>query len=101
MANPTPLHQTETNLADRVALSADNAIHATQTATNKAFEKLSGSVETARVRASPWVDKMAVRAEQASAYVQVQPVKSLLVAAAAGAALVTLISWLSRSPNRY
>jgi len=103
MANPTPLHQSSptANLADRVALSTDTAIHATQAATNRAFDRLSGSVEAARERARPWVDEMALRAERASGYVQGQPLKSLLIAAAAGAAMVTVLSWLTRSRSRF
>jgi len=88
---------TITNVADRVARSADSALHTTQAATNKAFDRLSGKVESLRVSAHPLVDKVAARADQAGLYVQDQPVKSLLIAAAAGAALITLLSWVTRS----
>jgi ElaB/YqjD/DUF883 family membrane-anchored ribosome-binding protein len=103
MASPPPLYQSSptANIVDRVALSADTAIHATQAVTNKAFDRLSGSVEAARERAHPLADKLALRAERASGYVQGQPLKSLLIAAATGAAVVTVLSWLTRSRSRY
>lgn len=101
MINPTPLRQSATELADRVVSKADTAIHATQSVTNKAFDCLSGSVEAARERASPWVDKAVIRTEQANAYVQGHPMSSILLAAGAGAAVTLVLSWLTRSRNRY
>ncbi len=108
MSSTQPLNSTTANssaatVADRVARTADSALHSTQSATNRAFDNLSGKVESLRERANPLVHKASARAEQASHYVQDQPLKSLLVAAAAGAALVTLLGWLgrSRSSTRY
>ena len=49
----TSMQNSKSNLADRLALSADSAIHSTQYATNKAFDKLSGGVESLRGRAGP------------------------------------------------
>lgn len=101
MSSTQHLNPSVSNVADRVALSADNALHGTQSATNKVFDKLSSKVESLRERATPLLNKASARAEVAGHYVQDQPLKALLVAAAAGAALATLLGWMSRSRNRY
>lgn len=96
----TSLQNSTTNLADRLALSADSAIHNTQYATNKAFDKLSGGIESLRGRAGPLVDKVSLKAESGKHYIEAQPMKSLLIAAATGAVLAGLLSWMGRS-RRY
>lgn len=95
-ASPS-LTNSKSNLADRIALSADSAIHSTQYATNKAFDRLSGSVESLRGRAGPLMEKVSAKADASKAYVSDQPMKSLLIAAATGAALAALLSWVTRS----
>lgn len=91
----TSLKNSKSNLADRIALSADSAIHSTQYATNKAFDRLSGSVESLRGRAGPLMEKVSAKADAGKAYVGQQPVKALLIAAATGAAVAALLSWVS------
>lgn len=93
----TSLQNSKSNLADRLALSADSAIHSTQYATNKAFDKLSGGVESLRGRAGPVLEKVTARADAGRHYIEDQPMKSLLIAAAAGAAVAAVLSWMSRS----
>jgi ElaB/YqjD/DUF883 family membrane-anchored ribosome-binding protein len=101
MSNTQSLSPSMANVADRVARSTDAALHATQSAANRAFDSLSGKVESLRERANPLVNKASARAEMATHYVQEQPLKSLLIAAAAGAALVTMLGWMGRSRSRY
>lgn len=93
----TSMQNSKSNLADRLALSADSAIHSTQYATNKAFDKLSGGVETLRGRAGPLMEKVSSKADAGKHYIEEQPMKSLLIAAATGAALAALLSWMGRS----
>ena len=96
------MQNSQSNLADRLALSADSMIHNTQYATNKAFDKLSGGVESLRGRAGPAMEKVAAKADASRHYIEEQPMKSLLIAAATGAALAALLSWMGRpSRNRY
>lgn len=101
MSSTQPITPSPATLADRVAGSADSALQATQSATNKAFERLSGHVGSLRDRANPLINEASLRAERAGHYVQDQPLKSLLIAAAAGAALVTLLGWIGRSRSRH
>jgi ElaB/YqjD/DUF883 family membrane-anchored ribosome-binding protein len=110
-------------LADSAADHAENAIRATQRVTNDALDGLSTSVHGARDRISPMLSRAG---EQASAlahrgmdavrngthqvrekavhatdvtseYIRHDPIKSVLIAAAAGAALMALVSLVSRS----
>lgn len=113
------------NLTDRAAQSADGAIKSTQSVANHAFDSLSGTVKDIRDQAAPMVNRAT---EQASAlahrgadavressrqlrekaigasdatvgYIKDEPIKSILIAAATGAALMGLVSMMSRSRN--
>ncbi|MBC7956466.1 MAG: hypothetical protein H7Y33_11435 [Cytophagales bacterium] len=111
------------NLVDQAAQSADNAIKSTQQVANQALDSLAGSVQEARKQASPLLNRAS---EQASAlahrgldavrsssqqlrqtalhatdttagYIKNDPIKAVLIAAATGAALMALVSLISRS----
>ena len=111
------------NLVDQAAASADRGIKATQRATNGALDSLSNGVEDLRADAAPALDRTngkisalarrgadAVRessqhlrdsvqrgSDNAVGYVRQEPVKAVLIAAAAGAALMALIGLAARS----
>jgi len=114
------------NIADQAAHSADVAIKSTQRVANEALDGLAGSVENARTQVAPMLDRAT---EQASAlahrgldavrngsqqlrekavhatdttatYIRNDPIKAVLIAAATGAALMALVSLLSRSRDR-
>jgi len=113
-------------LVDQAALSADNAIKSTQRVANEALDSLAGGVEGLRHQATPVLNrvgeqastlahrgvdavrdgsqKLRDRAVQASdttvAYIKDEPVKSMLIAAATGAALMALVSLMGRSHPR-
>ncbi len=113
-------------LTDRAAQSADSAIKSTQSVANDAFDSLSGTVKDIRDQAAPMVNRAAEqasalahrgadavressrqlreRAAQASdttvSYIKDEPVKSILIAAATGAALMGLVSMMGRSRGR-
>lgn len=112
-----------THLADQAAQSADDAIKSTQRATNEALDRLTATVQDMRHQAVPMLDRASEQvsafaqrgvdsvretsqnlrerahraSETTSNYVKDEPVKSLLIAAATGAALMALASLISRS----
>lgn len=112
-----------TNIADQAAQTADEAIKSTQQVANHALDSLANSVQDARKQVSPLLDRAT---EQASAlahrgveavrhgsqqlrntalhatdttagYIKNDPIKAVLIAAATGAALMALVSLISRS----
>ena len=111
------------NLADSAAASADAAIRSTQRMANQALDGMASTVSDLRADAAPMIRAATDRvsaltqrgvdtvrhgsqqlvdgAHQASArtrdYVQHEPVKALLMAAATGAALMALLSMVQRS----
>lgn len=85
------------NVVDRAADTADAAIAATQRAANNLLSGASDKVQSLRDKASPAVDRVVAPFDAASAYTQQAPLKSLLIAAAAGAAAMAIVSLLSRS----
>ena len=122
--NPTSTaHDVSNNLADSAAASADAAIRSTQRLANQALDGMASTVSDLRADAVPMIraatDKVSAltkqgvdtvrqgsqqlvdSAQQATArtrdYVQQDPVKALLIAAATGAALMALLSMVQRS----
>lgn len=122
----TRIDQFAENSADRAASSAEQAINSTRRAANGALDTLHDTVETLREevpgaisRAAAQADQVARRgidkARQATAevrervqvagdytvgYIKDEPVKSVLMAAAAGALLAALIGLVARSDRR-
>ncbi len=108
---------------DQLARKADDAIRSTQRATDSALDNMSDRVEDVRAQTGPMISKVANHAEAAArrgmaavrdssqqlreravqasdqtvAYIKDEPVKSILIAAATGAALMGLISLMGRS----
>jgi ElaB/YqjD/DUF883 family membrane-anchored ribosome-binding protein len=124
IATNKPLSQTTgTNLADQAAQSADSAIKSTQRFANEALDTLSDKVGEVRDQAAPVLNRVAEKAETLArrgleavkdssqvvrdralrasdstvAYIKDEPVKAILIAAATGAALMALISLMTRS----
>jgi ElaB/YqjD/DUF883 family membrane-anchored ribosome-binding protein len=116
-------------LADQASATAtaDNAIRSTQRVANEALDSLAGGAQTLRNEVSPMINRAG---EQASAfaqrgvnavrdstqqlrdralrvsdstvmYIKDEPLKSMLIAAATGAALMALVGMLSRSHGRH
>ena len=111
MTRAKPLAQEAPNIVDHAAESATAAIRSTQHVANTAFDRMSDSVDSAREHAAPlinrWssqaesaarrsVDAVRERAMQASSvttgYIKDEPLKAVFIAAAAGAALMALMS---------
>jgi ElaB/YqjD/DUF883 family membrane-anchored ribosome-binding protein len=113
------------NIADHAAESAHTALRSTQSATNAAFDRMNDKVDVARDHASPVIDRWSNQAETAmrrsldavrqtsaqlrdranyvsdatASRVRDEPLKAVLIAAAAGAVMMGLVSLL-RSRRR-
>jgi ElaB/YqjD/DUF883 family membrane-anchored ribosome-binding protein len=113
-------------LADQAAASADDAIKSTQRVANDALDGLAGSVQDLRQQAAPLLNRVGERAEELAHrgadvlrdssqqlrdkalhasdstvnYIRDEPVKAVMIAAAAGAALMALMSLISRANGR-
>jgi ElaB/YqjD/DUF883 family membrane-anchored ribosome-binding protein len=118
--------QTGPNVVNKVADNASEALRSTQGAANTAFDKLSAGVESARDRAAPALDRLSQQAEElarrsidtvrersallrekavqlsdaTTGRIRDEPLKAMLIAAATGAALMALLTLLSRSGDR-
>jgi ElaB/YqjD/DUF883 family membrane-anchored ribosome-binding protein len=124
IATNKPLSQTSgTNLADQAAQSADSAIQSTQRFANDTLDSLSNKVHEVRDQAAPVLNRVAEKAETLArrgidvvkdssqqlreralhvsdstvGYIKDEPIKAILIAAATGAALMALISLMTRS----
>jgi len=123
IATNKPLSQTTGNFADQAAQGADSAIKSTQRFANEALDNLSEKVGEVRDQAAPVLNRVAEKAETLArrgleavkdssqvvrdkalrasdstvAYIKDEPVKAILIAAATGAALMALISLMTRS----
>jgi ElaB/YqjD/DUF883 family membrane-anchored ribosome-binding protein len=93
------------SLPDQAMQRADAALDATQSVASQALDSLSKAVDSGmeRVReTSHQVRDSAARASEGTVnYIRHDPVKSVLIAAATGAALMALVSLLTRSSNRH
>ena len=113
-------------LIDSAAQSADTAIRSSQRVANQTLDQLAESVDNARAQAGPALNRLANDAQaltrrgvdavragsqqlrgQASratdstvGYIQAEPVKSMLIAAAVGAVLMALITLVGRAAAR-
>ncbi len=121
-ATTEPFNQTTNQLADQAAQGAQGAVRGAQRATDQALDALSDKVDDVRDQAMPALNRMAARAEALArrsadvvrdgsaqikdraqrtgdmtiGYIKDEPVKAMLIAAATGAALMALISLMSR-----
>ena len=84
---------TSRNLIDQAAHSADAAIQSTQRMANQAVEGVSHSLQTAGKQVRNSAHQVS---DRTVTYIRDEPVKSMLIAAATGAALVALASLFSR-----
>jgi ElaB/YqjD/DUF883 family membrane-anchored ribosome-binding protein len=113
------------DLADQAASRADMALKSTRRATNDALDSMESGIDSLREtvpnafgRAAAQVEEITRRgldrAKEASAgmrdqmykasdrtvgYIKDEPVKSVLIAAATGAAVALLVGWAMRSRN--
>lgn len=114
-------------LADDMLQTAQDAVQTTRSAANTTLERAEDGVRALRSRTDPAIDDLAARAQELATrsigycaetsararrqmhqaadatnkYVAEQPGKSLVIAAASGAALATLVLWMSRRRGSY
>jgi ElaB/YqjD/DUF883 family membrane-anchored ribosome-binding protein len=122
IATSKPFSQSANNLADQATQGTDSAIASTQRVANQALSSLSDKVQDARDQAAPVISRVASKAEELArrgaeamrertdyvkdrayrasdatvGYIKDEPLKSILIAAVAGAAVMALITLLSR-----
>ena len=82
------------NIVDRAAQTADKALEATRRTASSAIDSVSDKVHAVRDRASPALDRLTAPLDSVVARTHAAPIQSLLIAAAAGAALMALASML-------
>lgn len=83
-----------TKLIDQTSQAADQAIKATQHLASDAMNRIMDTTHQLRVKADH-------ASENTVNYIKHEPIKSILIAAATGAALMALISLLSGSRSRH
>jgi len=82
--------------ADRASAKAESLMKSTRGAAQSAYEGLSDTVQQWKDQAAPLVDRVRPQIDAVTTYAKDDPGKALLIAAAAGAALMGLMSSLSR-----
>jgi ElaB/YqjD/DUF883 family membrane-anchored ribosome-binding protein len=87
------LADTSHNLVNQTTHAAEQALQATQHLANNAMESVLDTSHQLRLKAGH-------ASESTVNYIKHEPVKSILIAAAAGAALMALVSLLGSSRNR-
>jgi ElaB/YqjD/DUF883 family membrane-anchored ribosome-binding protein len=122
IATSKPFSQSTNSLADQAVQGTDSAIASTQRVANQALSSLSDKMHDVRDQAAPVINRVATKAEELArrsadamreradyvkdrayrasdatvGYVKDEPLKSILIAAAAGAAVMALITLLNR-----
>ena len=120
------IRATANGIADALAHGVDGAIHSSQQIAHQTLDHLADRVDSARLRATPVFDRLAHRADvlkyrgvtalrdgsdrlryqavratdSTMGYIRKKPVKSVLIAAAAGAVIVALLAAFGRSGRR-
>ena len=95
-------------LVDSAARAAERALHSTQDSANHALDQMADQASGLMARGSAAVhhrsDQVRAQVQQGRdstlSYIQHEPFKAVLMAAAAGAALMLLTSLLSRRSSR-
>ena len=120
------LQEPNSSLSEQMTHSADDAIRSTQRMANEAVDGLASAMQDVRHQAAPVLNHAAEQvsalaqrgvdgvretsqhlrektrdaAEGTVQYIKDEPVKAMLIAAATGAALMALVSLISRSSHR-
>ncbi len=126
MSRAMPLADGASNIADQAAQTAHHALRSTQSVANAAFDRMNDTVDGARDHASPAINRWSAQAETAvrrsvdalrdttsrlreqalkasdatAGRVRDEPLKAVLIAAVAGAALMALLGLFSSRGGR-
>lgn len=85
------------NLVDQAAHSADRALDATRRVTGQAINRVADKVHDIRGVVSPILDRVVSPFEVVARHTREAPLRSLLAAAASGAALAALFARFGRA----
>lgn len=85
------VHKAAQDAADRASAKADGAMKSARGAAQSAYEGLSDTVQQWKDQAAPLVDRIRPQIDTVMTYTKDDPAKALLIAAAAGAALMGLM----------
>jgi hypothetical protein len=88
------------NVVDRASSAADRLLDATRHTADAAIGSVAEGVHAVRDRASPALDRMLAPIDSLAAGTQAAPLKSLLLAAVAGATLMAVIGFFRGSRPR-
>lgn len=80
------------DMAARAAASADDTMRSGRGTAKAAYDSLGETMQQLKDQAAPWVDRMRPQVDQVMTYAKDDPAKALMIAAAAGAALMGLIN---------
>jgi F0F1-type ATP synthase membrane subunit b/b' len=123
MPSTKSVQSSASQLSDSATQQADSAIHATQNMANQALDQLSSKVHDVSDQVAPVLNRLTAQAEALTRktleavidgskrvrqtatnaagstvnYIKEEPVKSVLIAAVAGAALLTIAKFLARN----
>lgn len=89
-------HSSARSATDQAASRAQGAINSTRDAAQSAYESLTDTMQSWKDQAAPIVDRFRPQVDTVMDYAKDDPGKALLIAAAAGAALMGLMNSLSR-----
>lgn len=79
------------HLADRAVQTADQAVDTTRQAANAALDTVTDSLHAVHAKVGPTIERVTVPLDQLAQRTREQPIQTLLMAAAAGAALMVLL----------
>ena len=86
------MRQSAAEMADAAAAKADEAMRSGRSTGKAAYETLAETMQQLKDQAAPWVGKVRPQVDQVMGYAKDDPAKALMIAAAAGAALMGLIN---------
>jgi len=84
------------DMASRASAHADETLRGGRDTAKAAYDSLGEAMQQIKDQAAPWVDRMRPQVDQVMTYAKDDPAKALMIAAAAGAALMGLINTLNR-----
>ena len=93
-------HQADDRLAERAHQAINTAKPVIERLTEEAESRARRGLDSARDASRQLRERAAHASDSTVRYIKDEPVKAMLIAAATGAALVTVISLLSRSRHR-
>lgn len=91
------VHKAAQDAASRASAKADGAMKSARGAAQSAYEGLTDTVQQWKDQAAPLVDRIRPQIDTVMTYTKDDPAKALLIAAAAGAALMALMGLIGSS----